>query len=158
MSIEVRSARSGDADAISAVILAALRETNARDYSPDIIERVEKSFSPAAVSELMARRTMFVAMAAEQLVGTASLDGRVVRSVFVRPDVQGQGVGKRLIEEIERTARYRGVAVLAVPSSVTAEPFYARLGFTAVRDSYHGEERTVVMERSLTEPQDRDGS
>ncbi|MGO4670077.1 GNAT family N-acetyltransferase [Bosea sp. 2RAB26] len=154
----MRSARADDAGAISAVILAALRETNARDYSPDIIERVEKSFSPAAVSELMARRTMFVAMAAEQLVGTASLDGRVVRSVFVRPDVQGQGVGKRLIEEIERTARYRGVAVLAVPSSVTAEPFYARLGFTAVRDSYHGEERTIVMERSLTEPQDRDGS
>lgn len=158
MRIQVRSARADDAGAISAVILAALRETNARDYSPDIIERVEKSFSPAAVSELMARRTMFVAMAAEQLVGTASLDGRVVRSVFVRPDVQGQGVGKRLIEEIERTARYRGVAVLAVPSSVTAEPFYARLGFTAVRDSYHGEERTIVMERSLTEPQDRDGS
>lgn len=158
MSIQVHSARSADADAISAVILAALRETNARDYSPDIIERVEKSFSPAAVSELMATRTMFVAMQAEQLVGTASLDGRVVRSVFVRPDLQGQGVGRRLMAEIERTARDRGVAVLAVPSSVTAEPFYARLGFTAVRDSYHGEERTIVMERNLTDPQDRGGA
>ncbi len=157
MSIQVRSARADDAGAISAVILAALRETNARDYSRDIIERVEKSFSPAAVSELMARRTMFVAMQAEQLVGTASLDGRVVRSVFVRPDVQGQGVGTRLMAEIEQTARDRGVAVLTVPSSVTAEPFYERLGFTAVRDSYHGEERTIVMERSLTDPQDRGG-
>ncbi|GAU85979.1 GNAT family N-acetyltransferase [Bosea sp. BIWAKO-01] len=149
MSIHIRPARPDDAEAISAVILAALRETNARDYSRDVIERVERSFGPAAVAELLARRTVFVAMAAGELVGTASLDGRVVRSVFVRPDLQGQGVSKRLMAQIEQTTRDRGVAVLAVPSSVTAEPFYARLGFTAVRDSYHGEERTIVMERSL---------
>ncbi|KFC74518.1 putative acetyltransferase [Bosea sp. LC85] len=158
MTIHIRSARADDADAISAVILAALRETNARDYSLDVIAQVERSFSPAAVSELMAKRTMFVAMQADQLVGTASLDGRAVRTVFVRPDVQGRGIGKRLMAEIEQTARDRGVAVLAVPSSVTAERFYARLGFTAVRDSYHGEERTIVMERSLTEPQVRGGA
>lgn len=157
MSIHIRPARADDAEAISAVILAALRETNARDYSRDIIERVEQSFGPAAVAELLARRTVFVAMAAGELVGTASLDGQVVRSVFVRPDLQGQGVGRRLMAEIEQAARNRGVEVLAVPSSVTAEAFYARLGFTAVRDSYHGEERTIVMERSLTDAQVRGG-
>jgi hypothetical protein len=37
----------------------------------------------------------------------------------------------------------------SVPSSVTAESFYAKLGFNAVRDSYHGEERTIVMERRV---------
>jgi len=41
---------------------------------------------------------------------------------------------------------------LAVPSSVTAEQFYSKLGFSAVHDSYHGEERTIVMERNLAEP------
>lgn len=51
--------------------------------------------------------------------------------------------------EIERTARERNIASLTVPSSVTAETFYARLGFHAVRDSYHGDERTIIMERSL---------
>ena len=39
--------------------------------------------------------------------------------------------------------------MLTVPSSVTAEPFYAKLGFRPVRDSYHGEERTIIMERPL---------
>jgi len=38
---------------------------------------------------------------------------------------------------------------LAVPSSLTAETFYVRLGFRAVRDSYYGDERTIIMERSL---------
>ena len=51
--------------------------------------------------------------------------------------------------EIERTARERNIARLAVPSTVTAETFYARLGFKPVRDSYHGDERTIIMERPL---------
>jgi hypothetical protein len=54
--------------------------------------------------------------------------------------------------EIERTARARNVASLTVPSSVTAETFYARLGFKAVHDSYHGDERTIIMERLLKDP------
>jgi len=41
---------------------------------------------------------------------------------------------------------------LAVSSSVTAETFYARLGFRSVRDSYYGDERTIIMERLLDEP------
>jgi hypothetical protein len=53
------------------------------------------------------------------------------------------------MSEVAQTARADGVVTLTVPSSVTAEPFYARLGFRAIRDSYHGDERTVIMERSL---------
>lgn len=152
MHYDIRKARAADADGISGVILWALRETNARDYAQDIIERVERSFSPAAVLDLMARRTVFVAEQERQIVGTASLDGRVVRTVFVAPSVQGKGVGRRLMAEVERAARDAAVEVLTVPSSVTAEQFYSRLGFKAVRDSFHGEERTIIMERKLTTP------
>lgn len=53
--------------------------------------------------------------------------------------------------EIERTARERNIPSLTVSSSVTAETFYARLGFNAVRDSYHGDERTIIMERLLND-------
>jgi len=149
MDCKIRLASDGDADAISAVILRALRETNAKDYASEIIERVERSFTPTAVLQLMAGRTVFVAEMAGRLVGTASLDGSVVRTVFVAPDVHARGVGRLLMAEIERTARERSIALLTVPSTVTAEGFYARLGFKAVRDSFHGDERTIIMERPL---------
>jgi N-acetylglutamate synthase-like GNAT family acetyltransferase len=144
----IRPAREEDSGEISAVILRAPRETNARDYTDKIIERVEHSFSPTAVLELIRKRTVLVAALGGRVVGTASLDGSVVRTVFVAPDVQAQGIGKFLMAEIERIAREREIA-LFVPSSVTAESFYARLGFKAVRDSYFGDERTIIMERSL---------
>ena len=145
----IRPAREDDAGDISGVILRALRETNAKDYTDEIIARVARSFSPDAVRELIGRRSVFVASIGGRIVGTASLDGSVVRTVFVAPDVQARGIGKLLMAEIARTARERKIPALTVPSSVTAEAFYAKLGFIAVRDSYHGDERTIIMERRL---------
>jgi N-acetylglutamate synthase-like GNAT family acetyltransferase len=69
----------------------------------------------------------------------------------VAPGVQARGIGKLLMAEIERTARDRDISALTVPSSITAEAFYAKIGFNAVRDSYHGDERTIIMERWLAE-------
>jgi GNAT superfamily N-acetyltransferase len=152
MECTIRSALEDDADDISAVILRALRETNAKDYADEIIKRVEQSFSPSAVLELIRNRTVLVATADDRVVGTASLDGSVVRTVFVVPDAQAQGIGKLLMAEIDHIARARNIPSLTVPSSVSAEPFYARLGFRALRDSYYGDERTIIMERSLNEP------
>lgn len=123
----IRPARPEDAGGISHVISSALRVTNAKDYSEPVIARVEQSFSPAALLGLFERRLVFVAVTGDDIIGTASLDGRVVRTVFIKPECQNRGIGRAL-----------------------AEPFYAKLGFIAVRDSYHGEERTIVMERPLS--------
>lgn len=149
MDYTIRPAREDDAADISGVIVRALRETNAKDYTDEIIARVARSFSPDAARELIGRRSVFVASIGGRIVGTASLDGSVVRTVFVAPDVQARGIGKLLMAEIARTARERKIPLLTVPSSVTAEAFYAKLGFSAVRDSYHGDERTIIMERWL---------
>jgi N-acetylglutamate synthase-like GNAT family acetyltransferase len=146
---DIRAARDGDADAISEVILSSLRDTNAKDYPRAVIERLEKNFTSSAVLGLMGGREMLVAACGRRVVGTASLDRNVVRTVFVAPDAQGRGVGKRLMAEIERKARGTGVTTLIVQSSVTAQSFYASLGFIPVRDNYHGEERTIIMERDL---------
>jgi GNAT superfamily N-acetyltransferase len=150
MTCDIRPAQAGDAAGISRVIIRALRETNAKDYTPDIIARVELSFSPAAVERLIDQREVFVAEMGHRVVGTASLDGQALRTMFVLPDVQGRGIGRLLVQRIERVARERQLAILTVPATVTAGAFYARLGFTAVREAYHGEERTIVMERVLS--------
>ena len=150
MSTAVRLAEAADAEAISQLILAALHSSNARDYPADVIARVAGNFTPDAVRELLKRRRELVAVQDEAIVATASLDGNVVRSVFVDPALQGQGIGRLLMIEIELRAREAGVTVLSVPSSLTAEPFYTKLGFHTVRNVYHGNERTVVMEKALS--------
>ncbi|MEG8235683.1 GNAT family acetyltransferase [Pseudomonas orientalis] len=149
MSTAVRLAQTTDAEGISQVILAALHSSNAQDYPADVIARVASNFSPDAVLALLKRRVVLVAIQDQVIVATAALDANVVRSVFVNPALQGQGIGRLLMIEIELRAREAGVTVLSVPSSLTAEPFYSKLGFHTVRDVYHGNERTLVMEKAL---------
>lgn len=149
MKCTIRPSRPDDADDISHVIVRALRETNSRDYASEIIARLTRGFAPDAIRMLMDTRTMFTAELAGRIVGTASLGKAVVRTVFVAPDVQGRGVGRSLMAAVIAVARERGIDVLSVPSSVTAEAFYARLGFKSVRDAFHGDERSIIMECAL---------
>lgn len=146
----IRRAEPSDAEGISRAILRAIQITNAADYPPHVIAAVIKNFAPQHVLAHMTDRQMFVAVADAEIVGTASLHGRVVRSVYVDPDHQGTGVGGKLMDAIESLARSQSTLSLAVPSSITAQNFYAKRGFKVVRDEHHGDERTIVMEKILT--------
>ncbi len=148
MECVIRTATPEDAAAISYIIVAALRESNARDYSSAVIEQVVLSFSPPAIVRFLAQRQMFVATVDGHIMATASLDRTTVRSVFVDPSCQGKGIGSKLMAHIESVARHDGVDLLRVPS-VTAERFYGVLGYVKDRDEYHGEERTIIMNKNL---------
>jgi GNAT superfamily N-acetyltransferase len=146
---EIRRATTDDAAAISGVVIRSLRETNAADYTAEVIDAVAANFSPEKVRALFPTRAVFVALLGGRIVGTAGLDGTTVRTVFVDPEAQSRGIGTLLMEAVQALAVMNGVSRLVVPSSVTAETFYQKLGFSAVRDEYHGAERTVVMEKRL---------
>jgi N-acetylglutamate synthase-like GNAT family acetyltransferase len=147
MDDQIRIATGEDAAMISELIVRTLRESNGRDYSPDIIEQVQRSFSPQAILGLLDKRQVYVATFNQRVVATASLDQDVVRSVFVAPACQGKGLGKRLMEKLESVAVSQGFTKLHVPSSITAEGFYRSLGFDRIRDEYHGTERTIIMQK-----------
>lgn len=149
MDDRIRNATRADATVISRIIVAALRQSNAQDYSPEIIRHVEQSFSPSAVVHLLSQRQVYVATIAGQVVATASLDRNTVRSVFVDPPWQGRGMGRALLAKLESVATGGGFDLLRVPSSITAEGFYASLGFTKIRDEFHDAERTIIMEKRL---------
>ncbi|KAB0546284.1 GNAT family N-acetyltransferase [Pseudomonas argentinensis] len=146
---QIRRALDSDAEAISQLIVQTLRLSNAQDYPPAVIDRVVANFDAAGVRGLMASRQVFVALDGARVVGTASLAGDVVRSVFVLPERQGRGVGKALMRHVEGVARAAGVGQLRVPASLTAVPFYSALGYAVVREVVDGDERTFVMAREL---------
>lgn len=54
------------------------------------------------------------------------------------------------MQTIEAAALENNLTVLRVPASLTARPFYARLGYNEVREVMFGDERTFLMEKSLT--------
>ena len=54
-----------------------------------------------------------------------------VQSVFVVPEHQGRGIGRRLMESLCGAADDLGVRKLTLDSRVSVMPFYERLGFSA---------------------------
>ncbi|NDH69258.1 MAG: GNAT family N-acetyltransferase, partial [Gammaproteobacteria bacterium] len=62
------------------------------------------------------------------------------------------GLGFALMQYIENIAKEHGIDCLSVPSSVTAEGFYKKLGYMTLRDEYYGTERTIIMEKRIKAP------
>lgn len=147
--LSIRVATSDDAEAMSRVVRTALRETNARDYPETVIDAVTARYSAARMIELMRARRVLVGVRNGTVVGTASLDGATVQTVYVAPGHQGEGVGTSLMAAVETLAREGDVQVLTVPSSITAESFYRRLGFDPVGDGDPGEDGLIVLNKRL---------
>jgi GNAT superfamily N-acetyltransferase len=147
--IEVHRAVDDDADIISELVQATIRISNSQDYPSAVIDRVAANFTPDAVRHFMATRSVFVARVSTAVVGTASLEGDTVRTVFVRPDSQRSGVGKALMAAVEAFGRDQGNAFLRVPSSLTAKTFYTALGYSEIQEVHLGEETTLLMEKKI---------
>jgi len=149
--IAVRRATAEDSEAVYEIVLQALRETNARDYPASVIDRLVLTLPNKVASDLEASHA-FVAIVAGRVVGTASLSGQTVSSVYVHPDYQRGGVATRLMDAVEKAAIAQSVRTLNVQSSVTAQPFYEKRGFKIVREGFFGEERTIMMSKDIPSP------
>ena len=147
--IAIRRATADDSRAVHEIVLQALRETNAKDYPASVIERLVLTL-PEKVASSLEIWHAFVAIADGRVVGTASLSGNTVKSVFVHPDYQRGGVATKLMGAVEDAALAQSVHLLNVPSSITAQLFYAKCGFSIVREEFYGEERTIIMSTALS--------
>jgi GNAT superfamily N-acetyltransferase len=148
MPLEIRRAAARDADAVREIVVRALRETNARDYPASVIDRLASTLPDKVASKLEEGRA-FVAVLDGRVVGTGSLDGQTVSSVFVHPRYQRRGVGTKLMEAIEHAASVESVTPLALQSSITALAFYAKRSFNVVSEAIHGDERTIFMAKEI---------
>ena len=148
--ITIRAAVPGDAEAISAMIHAALRQTNTQDYPVTIIDRLAHSYSAPRVAVMIRQREMFVADQLGLVIGTIGYAAGAVRSLFVAPNFQSRGIGRNLIAAVEDHARHEGMQSLTVAASLTAMAFYRRCGFTDLRPVDPSGIAMMLMHKRLT--------
>lgn len=147
--LAICSASLSDAAAICDLIQRAVRVSNAPDYPLEIIEIICAEFTLAKITADMARRDVFVALEDGAIVGTVSLGGGKLHSLFVEPDQQGTGVGSALVAVLEQHAQSVGLATLRLSSSLTARRFYAGRGYRELAIERHRDFTTVLMEKAL---------
>lgn len=135
----VRPLAEADLDAIAALQEASIMAFGLQAYGRRKAEAWAR-IGYQVRHDLLAQGTFFVAERDARLLGVGgwspdSLDHRVawLRYLFVHPDAIGQGVGRRLVEAAEASARAAGRGQLRVWSSLNAVGFYRALGYRSIR-------------------------
>lgn len=111
--VEIMEYEDKYAEEISKIIIQNLLEVNSKDYGNEFVQNFAKDFTPEEIRKVLPKRTKaFVALENHKVVGTASIDkswyndnGEYwILSVFVDTAHHKQGIGKMLINEIEKFA------------------------------------------------------
>ena len=133
----IRRFENSDAEAVSALIIKTLRTTNIRDYSPEYIENDVKAFSPEGVRERAGWTHFYVVFDMEKPVGCGAIgpywgkeDESSLFNIFVLPEYQGKGIGRRIIETLESDEYFLRARRVEIPASITACEFYKKMGYT----------------------------
>ena len=135
---QIRAYQAGDASAIVRLFYETVHSVNRADYSEEQVEAWAPDMPNqqawhARMSE-PARRTL-VAAENDEVVGFAELeDDGHLDMLYLRGDVVGRGVGRRLYEAVEGEAKDSGLGRIFTEASVTARPFFERNGFRVVRE------------------------
>ena len=133
---EIRAGRPEDADELSRLFHASVREIASRHYSNAQVQ----AWSPTPpdperfVKRITDGRTFLVATDAGGSIlayGDLESDGHIDH-LYCRPDAAGTGVAALVYGRLEHAARQAGIDRLFVEASEPASRFFAKRGFRIV--------------------------
>lgn len=157
---EVRLATRGHAEAISVLIHEAFSPFESQ-YTPDAFEYTTPGVD--VIRERFVEGPIWIAVENGTIIGTVSGlpdgDRFYIRSMAVKPTVQGKGVGQRLLEILEEHARASGFERLYLYTTFVlpaARKLYEKNGFAVIRETTPEEWFDMAgleMEKDLSEPE-----
>lgn len=127
-----------DLDAAAKLFSDTVHAVNSRDYTPEQLDawapRDERCL--AQIAEKLSGQQTVGLKECGILIGFGSLDDEGdIDMLFVHKDRQGQGVAKAILRELERLALKSGKQAVSTFASVTARPFFERMGYGVEREN-----------------------
>jgi len=98
-----------------------------------VIDLLQESNLP--VSDLSEQKELFALLQNNEVAGTGGLElfdnCALLRSVAVRKDLQGKGLGKFINRELEKISKQRGIDCIYLLTT-TAKDFFSKEGYEAI--------------------------
>jgi N-acetylglutamate synthase-like GNAT family acetyltransferase len=107
-------------------------------YTAEEMQAVERMLRDPSYRDELRESNLTLAVIGSEIVGTAGwckpdAGTARIRKVFVATPQAGKGLGRRLMEHVERDIRSSGIREIVIRATMNAVPFYERLGFHKVR-------------------------
>ena len=134
--ITIRKFEIKDAEAVSALIAKTMRTTNVKDYTAEVIENTISRLTPENIIQRAGWMHFYVVCEGDTIIGCGAigsywgkLDESSLFNIFVLPEYQGKGVGRKIVETLEQDKFFLRAKRIEIPSSITASEFYRKLGY-----------------------------
>lgn len=129
--ITIRKFEIKDAKAVSALIAKTMRTTNVKDYPAEVIENTISRLTPENIIQRAGWMHFYVVCEGDTIIGCGAigsywgkLDESSLFNIFVLPEYQGKGVGRKIVETLEQDEFFLRAKRIEIPSSITASEFY----------------------------------
>ena len=134
--MEIRRFKDEDAVEVSEVIRETIRISNTKDYPAELMDELIKSETPENVQGMASWTHFYVVLDGEKIIGCGAIgpywgkeDESSLFTIFVLPEYQGKGVGRAIIETLEKDEFFLRAKRIEIPASITGIPFYLKMGY-----------------------------
>ena len=152
--MRIRKFQDKDAKEVCNLIKRNDLEVASKFYPKEVIDNwLHQGMTPEIILKKSRERICFIAEEDKKVIGYISLLENEIKKCFVLPEFQKKGIGRKLIDEIEKTARLHHLNKLIVQSNFYAESFYNKSGFKRIKDIWEKvgdvKFKLVYMEKEL---------
>jgi len=136
MPIKLRPFQSEDAKPCLDLFHETIRRVNIRDYTKEQIDAwAPADYDHESWASRFDDRFAHVACDGNTIVGFCDMTrtGHLDR-LFVSADHQWQGIARLLVQRLLEDATPAGLSEITTEASITAKPFFERMGFEVVRE------------------------
>lgn len=134
--MNIRRFKEADVEAVSALVIKTITISNTKDYPADLMEELVKSQQPENILERAGWTHFYVVENNEKIIGCGSIgpfwgkeDESGLFTIFVLPEYQGKGVGRLIMETLEKDEYFLRAKRIEIPSSITGCQFYRKFGY-----------------------------
>ena len=137
--MKIRLARDEDYATLARLHRQTIRQVNAKDYNKEQIKAWSGRTSAERFRSSANICKRWVALDNEKVIGFADhpLDKCVLWGLYIHKDYVGKGVGKKLLNVIEKSLFKQGCTNIKIESTVTAKKFYQKQGYEIKKKSFH---------------------
>lgn len=137
----IRPVRKEDYSQVVDLIKRTMLEVNIKDYDRDYLLEYVKRYDDKELAAFVESEGchFYVAFLGVELAACGAVapseekrGAMEIRSVYVRPDLEGMGLGREMMAVLEGDSAFLSARWVVVSASITAHPFYAKLGYTYV--------------------------
>jgi putative acetyltransferase len=134
--MKIRLFHQQDTEQVAQLFHETVRKINIRDYSTSQV----KAWAPDDIyfrdwSNVCSNRFTYVADEEGAIIGFGELESNGhIDCFYCHKDYQCRGVGSQIYQAIESKAIELGLNRLFTEASITAKPFFQRLGFSVMKE------------------------